>query len=492
MPRLRVTVDNRVRLPLVNLPGSLMDELSGAFSYANPQHQKLKAMGYGTKGEPAVIRTWRDEGGCLTVPRGGMARVRDALRRYGVAYEVADERAQGEGHGEIPDSLQKPWPFQDACAAALIARENALLRAPTGGGKSSIGISIAARLKVPTCFIVWNSGLFEQWRARLQKELGLREKDVGVIKAGKWNLKPVTVAMQQTLCAKEQIPAEVNRYFGCVISDEVQRSAADTCFAVTDQFRARYRFGISASELRRDGKEFITRDLFGDVAAEVDREQLVREGFILDVEIEVIPTRFEAPWYGHPSEGGELDVNRLLDELTNDAERNGQVIAAALQAVAAGEQVIVLSRRVEHCKLLCRMLVAEGVTTGFLLGGADNRLEFRRSVAGLGTGEIRAGVGTYEALGTGIDLPSVSVGIASTPILGNRQFFNQVRGRVCRTAPGKQAARLVYLWDRAVHPAHLRNAVSWNPSVSVLTRGGEWVDGRAAVAGLRSGAVRTA
>jgi superfamily II DNA or RNA helicase len=490
MSRLRVVVDNRVRLPTGTLPEGFEGELQAAFDHPNPQWQKLRGMGYSTKGEPAVVRTWRYEPGAVSFPRGGMGRVRDALRRYGVAYEVADERVSEE-RAAIPGVRQEPWPFQRACADALIARENALLRAPTGGGKTSIAIACAARLCVPTCFIVWNSGLFEQWRVRLQKELGLRERDVGVIRAGKWNLKPVTVAMQQTLSAKGELPAEVNRYFGCVIADEVQRAASDTMYAAVDQFGARYRFGISADERRKDGKDFVTRDLFGDVAAEVDREQLVREGFILDVEIRVHRTSFEAPWYGHPSEGRELDNHRLLEELTSHAARNGMVVSAAMREVEAGEQVIVLSRRVEHCKLLCRMLVAEGVTTGFLLGGADNRLEFRRSVAGLASGEIRVGVGTYEALGTGIDLPSVAVAVAATPIAGNKQFFNQVRGRVCRTAPGKSGARMHYFLDPAVHPGHLHNLVKWNESVRVFTGGG-WVNGRAYVAGLRSGTRRTA
>ena len=480
----RVVVDNRVRVH-GRIAAAVRERLEAEFSHANPKRAALEGMGYSARGEPAVIRTWRDEDESLTFPRGGLARVREALRSAGVEYRVEDRRQPGVvSGGGIPDLLQQPWPFQDEAARAMLARENCLLRAPTGGGKTSVLISLIARLKVPSLVVVWNAGLFDQWRERLVKELGIDAGDVGVISGGKWRLKPVTVAMQQSLAARELQP-ELLEYFGLVGCDEVQRAASDTLYAVVDQFPARYRFGISADERRKDGKEFITRDLFGEVAYEVDREELVRQGFILDVEVRVVPTEFGAPWYGHPAEGLELDDDRLLREMTADAPRNAMLAGLALSEVQRGEQVLVMSRRVEHCKALCRELVSRGARCGFLLGGAENKLEYRRSVAGLRDGTIQVGVGTYQALGTGIDIPRVGAGVCATPIASNRQFFNQVRGRLCRISPGKASPRLYYAWDHRVVSGHLDNLRKWNSTVVALVNGAlVKVDSRRAVRGV--------
>jgi hypothetical protein len=116
-----------------------------------------------------------------------------------------------------------------------------------------------------------------------------------------------------------------------------------------------------------------------------------------------------------------------------------------------------------------------------MLGGAGaDGLEFDRARAGLRDGSVGAGVGTYEALGEGIDLPAVAVGFATTPIATNKQRFNQVRGRLCRPSEGKSHGRLYVAFDRYVFDERaFNNILSWNRTVKVFWRGA-WVDARAA------------
>ena len=118
-----------------------------------------------------------------------------------------------------------------------------------------------------------------------------------------------------------------------------------------------------------------------------------------------------------------------------------------------GEQVLVFSHRVEHCRRVAADVAREEPRVGLLLGGQDNRSEFRENVDRLLDGRLRVGVGTYQAIGTGNDLPSVARGIATTPIHSNAPFLGQVMGRLCRTSErtGKKDAVLYYLWDRRIH-----------------------------------------
>jgi hypothetical protein len=64
-----------------------------------------------------------------------------------------------------------------------------------------------------------------------------------------------------------------------------------------------------------------------------------------------------------------------------------------------------------------------------------------------------------------------------TPIAANEQTFTQVRGRVCRTADGKTAARLYVVLDAEVYPRHLANVARWNKR-TVVWDGSAWVGAR--------------
>lgn len=441
----------------------------------------------GSRGQWAVPReivTWSTSGEWLTVPRGGMERVRAALARVpeGVQVDVRDKRLFAE-KCELPQHKYTPYPHQRGAVEALLKKENCLLRAPTGSGKTCIGFMLAAELQLPTIVLVWNKGLFKQWMDRVPKELGIARKDVGEIHGSVCKVRPLTIAMQQTL-AKRGVVAGVHDYFGCVIMDEVHRAAASTMFASVDLFPARYRYGISDDERRKDKKEFLTFDLFAAVGCELDEQELIRDGYILDVETYVVETDFRADWYstdkGETTDDGEpkeINFNRVLEEMRTDAAREQVGLDLVEQLVGEGEQVLVMTHRREHCHQIERALVSKGIPTGLMLGGDDYSTTFDKSKEALVAGRLRVGVGTYQAIGTGIDLPGVSACVAMTPIASNRSFWRQVRGRLCRTAEGKSRSRIFYLWDRNVRPwrGHLQNLAKWN-NVCRLRHNGQWID----------------
>jgi superfamily II DNA or RNA helicase len=167
--------------------------------------------------------------------------------------------------------------------------------------------------------------------------------------------------------------------------------------------------------------------------------------------------------------------------MMTNAERNRVALGLARGEIEQGEQVVILSHRRDHCRRFDADLAAFGVTSGLLLGGAESEAEFARTLDGIMRGDVRAAAGTYQAIGQGLDLPSVAVGIAATPIAndaGGRSFFGQVRGRLCRVAEGKIDARIYYLWDRALYGVRpIRNLCRWNNRVVVL-EGGQWIEGR--------------
>lgn len=485
----RLIIDNRIRVRLDRLTPELIKALKKKFTYKNPEFGYKTSLGIPTWNVPREIKTFREDDVWLTFPRGGMSKVREVFEDEGEEFRIRDRRTEGLPCPNFPKYIGPEMRYyQEAGIQAALKRENCVIRAPTGSGKSLMAISLAARIKLNTLVILPTVALLRQWMKDAESSLDTGGQGIGIIHQKKRILKPITATVQKTLVS-QGIDESLRDYFGVIIVDECQKCAAASYIEAVDPWPARYRVGVSADERRRDKKEFLTTDLLGDKAYEVRRETLEEQGHVLDVGIYVVPTDFKADWYGVPEEIEEgeeeiseedekkIDFSRLLEEMTNAEARDKLGIEVAMREIKQGNQVIMLTQRREHCLKLDQYFVKKGVPSGFFIGGLDYAKQFEDTREGIASKQIKIGIGTVSALGVGVNLPSVAAGVAMIPIAGNRQNFNQVRGRLCRLASGKQEGRLYVLWDRHVYPGHLRNLVQWNPTVFILHKG-KWVDAR--------------
>lgn len=481
MKKLEVIVDSRLRFNPTTLDPKCVKSIVEAFTYRNPEYYKKQAMGFwvGEMDDTIVTYTAHDNGE-LSVPRGATKKLRTVLKEHGYKVRFHDGRTEGNPglRGLIPPHQVTLYDYQEDSVVASIKKENCLVRAPTGSGKTTAALATASRLNLPSLIIVYNGGLFDQWLDRCVAELGLAKKDIGQIRGGKYSLKPITIAMQQSLNKlSDEKWDELNATFGVVICDEVQRFAAKTFQSTIDRLTARYRIGISADEKRKDKKEFLIYDVFGEVAYTVSRDLLIKREFVHDVAVRIVPTDFEADWYGDAIDAGEVpNHTQLLGEMVKDKARNELIMKWALGEVELENQTIAFSHRRDHCVELNSMAAASGVVSGVLIGGqsAADTHEFKRTVQRIRDGELWFAAGTYQAIGQGLDLPSVSRGLCTTPIATNKQVFSQARGRLCRTSSpsGKENAVMYYFWDRLVFSIeHVKNLAKWNNDVTILQRG---------------------
>ena len=262
---------------------------------------------------------------------------------------------------------------------------------------------------------------------------------------------------------------------------ETSKATADVTIAIFKERINRYNSLLAAFKA---DMEFLVYDLFGTVAYEVERSKLIDEGHVLDVEILVLPTEFGGRSYRASMAKGKWAAGRaqaqLIESMTTDTSRNDLILKHARIELESGQQVMLLTQRVEHARTLDQRLSGLGYRSGVMIGKkSGGGAEFERTRQGLLDGSYRASAGTIQIIGQGLDLPSLGVGFITTPLAGDnaRQKFGQARGRFCR--PGKERARLYYVWDRDVFgKKHLANLIKWNTSVRVYDRG-QWVDAKA-------------
>jgi superfamily II DNA or RNA helicase len=488
-----VVIDSRIWLPS-NINKNIKRQIKSFFTYKNPDYYKKYSLGFSTFGIDSRIKTYkyvRDSvfGQRLTLPRGGIAKLVRFCKKNSINIKFIDKRTTSQVSfdsfrvsSKNPELLLRP--YQCESVEAAIRRQQGIIRAPTGSGKTTAALNLIYRLNQRAMVIMRDRNLLKQWLNDIMECLGLCKTDISYIMGGRKYFKgrPLTLALQQS------INTNINNYknlfysdpFGIVIVDEAQDIGARTYLNTIDYIPSKYRIGFSADETRRDGKEFLIYDLMGDVIHDTTRTTLEDIGIIHDVTIRVVETSFGANWY-LSSEPVKKNFNRLIDEIVGDQARNNVIVNVVRSMMSNGETpALIFTHRREHARdLSTYYLNPIGIKSGILIGGAGRDAErFKIDKDNLLNNRIDIGVGTFKSIGQGHNIPVLRSGICGTPVsYNNPQFFGQLRGRFCRksTDTGKSDAFFYYIWDRKVFPNYLSFLKKHNKKVEIY-KDGNWVE----------------
>ncbi len=431
MATVQIKLSNR--LYVRSAPEDLLASLIDTLTLPNPKWLENERMGRWNRRTPKELRYYRKmRGGGLRIPRGFVGQLMRRLRREGIAYDLIDKRR------ELPavdwQFKGRLRPFQEKAVRDLARKEFGTLSAPTGSGKTVMGLQLIAARRQPTLIVVHTKDLAHQWVARVEQFLGIPPDEIGWIGGGKRRPgERITVALVQSLykCASEIAPA-----IGHLVVDECHRTPSRTFTDAVTAFDARYMLGLSATPWRRDKLSKLIFWHIGDVQHEIEPEGLVASGDVLKAEVIRRETEFR-PYFDPVSE-----YSRMLSELAADKARNIQIVddVAAASQEAAGV-CLVLSDRKAHCENLRALLkLRHGITAGVLTG--DLPTTKRRALAeAMQTGEVPVVVATGQLIGEGFDCPRLETLFLVTPIRFSGRLL-QYLGRVLRPAPGKERARV--------------------------------------------------
>ncbi len=258
---------------------------------------------------------------------------------------------------ETPEPQLLPWSkvpkhanryYQDEAVEALLARANLgpqAISLPTGTGKTKCILTLIKRLGLKTLVMCPSVSIAKQMYKEFLEALG--KGKVGFYGAGKKVCKHlVTIGIDDSLVNIEEgsenwLELQKTQVF---IIDESHMIAADTGVKIATGLmgRAPYRFAVTATWMRNDGRDLLLEGMTGSPVYEKGINEAVNEGFLAKPRIRMIKLpAAEVPWHPDPNANtrNHLYYNPVVIE---DAARR------ANQAADQQKPVLILIDEIEQ------------------------------------------------------------------------------------------------------------------------------------------------
>jgi superfamily II DNA or RNA helicase len=360
----------------------------------------------------------RKNGNQVVVPRGILAKIPSHV-------EITDLRVRPKAPklAYMKELGAKGYEGQKEALAAMVEHEQGQIIAPPGKGKTEIGLAFAAQCRTPTLVVVHTKDLYRQWVDRTK--VSVPGASLGEIRASHCQVGHITIAMAQTLKNYVGAGRKFWQQFGCIIVDESHHAAAETWEWLLNSCPAYFRFGLTATENRADGRHPLVRFLIGPTIYKMPFESQV------PMTIQPVKTKFGQDRTVYR---GPFDWSRMLRLLSEDGERNDLIAHRVLDEIEDGHTVLVLSRQIKHLEAIQQAIRArQGGDDEFTLvtGRMTGRVR-EKAIQGLRDGSLRCILATQLA-DEGLDVPRLD--------------------RVHLTFPGKHDGRIIQQIGRAIRRA---------------------------------------
>jgi len=411
---MKITLDGK--LTISNLTVAERNFIKSENEWPNPEIQAAEKMGRFTGYMPALVYAWEEQAnGDLVVSRGYL----DRLLTVAAPSNTQDNRTTAPlDMPQIEEITYRDYQLEVLDQA--YQNEQGLLIAPTGSGKTIIGMAIMAHHGQRSLILTHSRELANQWGEEIKKWMGV---DAGFIGGGKWcEGKEVTIAMLQTLYKNPQKALTMAQGYGLTIIEECHHTPANTFTDVINWVPTLYRYGLTATPHRRDGLHDLIYRSIGEVLATIDPDQVELEGGIVPATIKTIYTGF--------TPAAAYSWADYVTELTLDKDRNRHIAETAENA-AKEAPVLILTDRIQHVEAIGLYLVTDHLQ----IHGKLKTKERAERMEAIDQHQIT--VGTTGLLGEGLDFSKWGVLILATPISSKVRLLQAV-GRVIRPHEGKE------------------------------------------------------
>jgi len=305
-----------------------------------------------------------------------------------------------------------------------------IIKARPGAGKTVMSINIACVSKKKTLIILDNTNLVEQWKSTILTFTTATENDIGIIQGSKFEDKPFTIAMLQTLISKVKRDLD-NFYkkirdagFDLVFFDECHKTTCGPKYAQASLFiNTKNIIGLSATPFADNLHKILMEGTIGRIIA-VDQEY----DLIPEINFVKYDSGLSGRYLKYIIQTSDMlkQRSRFISKLTESIKYKEIILMLVKQMISEGHRVIIIVFTVELVKSIYNWLQIIGI---------ESRM-FYSEKTDIDKENDRVIVATYGFAGAGFDMKQLSGVILGTPLSGKKSLI-QVIGRILRRYEGK-------------------------------------------------------
>jgi len=438
-----VSIDEKDRATTTFLPKKIVIELGGSTArikgflgkkVINDLNDRLSFRPEGVEWTYAVqngewdgyVRLFKKAGKIF--PIGLLTMVQEVLDENKVRYDIIDDRK----FGEKIDLEWSGWdlrPYQREALDKALLRGGGTIAMPTGSGKTLVALKLIQELGRSAVVFVHRKELLYQWDKCFREYLNI---EPGLVGDGLYEEKDFTIAMLQTVTKKP-----LTNEYDTVISDEDHHIPAETFQEVVERCNAKWRYGLSATPKREDGREMMIWAQVGTIVAEVTVKDLVDQGYLARPRF--VTLKYEGKPVGKT-------FSEEYRELVKMETRNDAIIKIVEEKAKEGYKIYVDVKRIKHGKKIAEELNKRGTKAIFISGASSTKVRQET----LKTFEEDGFVLVSTLIKEGVDLPAMSMivlaggGKSGTVVI-------QTIGRALRPKPIINEALIVDLMDKGYY-----------------------------------------
>ncbi|MCM1048377.1 MAG: DEAD/DEAH box helicase [Clostridiales bacterium] len=436
---INVVLYDKIYISKLQLHYFLKKKFIGMTVFHNPEYYLARNLRKSVQDIPMWIQCFDEDEDYLMLPIGLETTLREICESYHVKVECVDKRFAGQSidvmfHGDLREKQMK-------AVEEMLAVTNGILHANTAFGKTVAAIALIAERKVNTLIIVDRVSLLNQWCERLSVFLNIPKKEIGVIGGGKKSPNgKIDVAVSQSLYRDNKV-SELVKGYGQIICDECHHVSAVGFEQILKSSPAKYKYGLTATLKRKDGKERIVLMQLGPVCYK-DLSKVTSD---LEHKVYVQETGIAAD--NMPE---EFTTNELYDYLYSNPIRNMQIVMDVRNCIDENRYPLILTERKEHMEMLEKEL-SPYVKVFKLYGGLSKKERelVMDELLNLSEDSHRVIIATSKYIGEGFDYPILDTLFLTLPISWSGRI-KQYAGRLHREYHEKKEVRIYDYLDTKI------------------------------------------
>jgi len=461
---LGILVSNQIELRRSELTTGLIHFLKEELNFLNTEYLTKRRLGKSIYKVQKYFKLIDEAGDTISLPRGFLQALVSFLKENNIAYAVKFDTPRFE-QTDCASQIELT-PAQIPIVQSATEHEQGVIVAPSGSGKTIIGLEIIARRKLSALILVHRKQLLDQWIERIQTFLGIAKAHIGQYSGTKKKLgKQITVGLLQSLARKGDL-AELKDKFGTIIVDECHHIPAATFREVIAQLNPKYIYGLTATPKRKHNDEKLIYVYIGDIIARMEYSDIAPaiDSPRQPPEVLVRTTNLNLP-FKFTTDNFQL----LAKVVCFDTARNQMIIDDILNKVGDGKRLLVLSERKEHLEILAMYL--KGKCETIVISGDDSARSRKSKLKQIESGHYRVILSTGQFFGEGIDIRGISCLILAFPFAFEGKLV-QYMGRLRDIGDQKiivdyRDSQIPFL-DKQSELTHLKKSFAMKGNCSVL------------------------